>query len=89
MGIPNTKTAKKSLRQSRKRRERNLRRKQVLHRMVKQFKKAIAAGDKARAQELMPQLMKAADKAAQRNVIHSRKAARIKSRLLQRLQAVS
>jgi ribosomal protein S20 len=33
--------------------------------------------------------MKAADKAAQRNVIHSRKAARIKSRLLQRLQAVS
>lgn len=84
--IPNTKTAKKHLRQSLKRHERNVQRKEALHRLVKQLKKAMTAGDQAKTQELLPQLMKAVDKAAQRHVIHRNKAARLKSRLVKRLQ---
>jgi small subunit ribosomal protein S20 len=89
MKIPNTKSAKKSLRQGLKRREQNLKRKEALRMILKRLKKALAAGDKGRVQELVPQVMKAADKAAQRNVIHPNKAARIKARLLKRAQAVS
>lgn len=86
--IPNTRSAKKRLRQSLIRRERNLQRKQALRRVMKQYKKALAAGDQAKAQELVPELMKAADKAAKHRTIHPNKAARIKSRLMKRLQAL-
>jgi len=89
IGIPNTRSAKKRLRQSLARRERNLMRKRALKQAIKQLKRAIAAGDKQKAQELIPQLMKAADKAAKRRAIHPNKAARIKSRLMKRLQALS
>ncbi|MBE0635785.1 30S ribosomal protein S20, partial [Candidatus Bipolaricaulota bacterium] len=37
---------------------------------------------------LLPQLAKAVDKAAKRNTIHPNKAARIKSRWTQKVQAV-
>lgn len=56
---------------------------------MKQLKKAIAAGDKAKADGLVPELMKMADKAAKHRTIHPNKAARIKSRLMKRLQALS
>lgn len=77
------------MRQSLKRRERNLKRKEALRRAIREFKRALVAGDKAQAERLIPQLMKAADKAASRYVIHPNKAARIKSRLLKRFQALS
>lgn len=47
------------------------------------------AGDRAEAEAAMPEIVKAADKAAQRNVIHPNRAARIKSRLMKRLRALS
>ena len=56
---------------------------------MKRFRKAETAGDRAEAQAAMPEVVKAADKAAQRNVIHPNKAARIKSRLMKRLNALS
>lgn len=77
------------MRQSLRHRGRNLERKKALRRLVKQLRKAIAGGDKGQIQQLMPQLMKAADKAAQRNVIHANRASRIKSRFAKRAQAVS
>jgi small subunit ribosomal protein S20 len=55
---------------------------------MKQLKKALAAGDKAKAEELVPELMKVADKAAKQRTIHPNKAARIKSRLMKRLQTL-
>lgn len=63
-----------------------MRRKSVLKRVVKQIERQIAAGDKAKAQELISQLMKAADKAAKTGTIHPNKAARIKSRLMRKLK---
>ncbi len=89
MSIPNTKSAKKALRQNLRRRERNLKRKEALKQALKQFRHAIMAGDKTKAEQLVPQLMKAADKAAQRRVIHPNKAARLKSRLMRRLHALA
>ncbi|OGF56731.1 MAG: 30S ribosomal protein S20 [Candidatus Fraserbacteria bacterium RBG_16_55_9] len=87
--MPNTKTAKKNLRQSLKRREKNLERKKAFQHIVKQLKKAIAAGDQTQVKELVPQVMKAADKAAKKHLIHPNKAARLKSRLMKRVQAAS
>jgi len=88
IAIPNTRSAKKRLRQSLKRRERNLERKRALRIVVKQIKRALTAGDKAQAEELIPRLMQAADKAAKKRAIHPNKAARIKSRLMKRIRAL-
>lgn len=66
-----------------------MKRKGALRRVVKQIEKQILAGDKAKAGELLSQLMKAADKAAKTGVIHPNKAARIKSRLMRKLKGVT
>lgn len=87
--IPNIKSAKKRMRQNATRRERNLARRGALKKTVKQVKKAVEAGDKNAAQALVPELMKVADKAAKHNVIHANKAARLKSRLVKRIQALA
>jgi len=77
--IPNTKSAKKALRQSLVRRQRNLRRKQAMRR-------AIEAGDREKAEGLVPQLMSVVDKAAKHRTIHPNKAARIKAKWMKRLR---
>jgi len=79
--IPHKASAKKRLRQSEVSRLRNLRRKRKIRDLAKQMKAHVTAGEKDQAQALMPELMKAVDKASQRNVIHANKAARIKSRM--------
>ena len=78
--IPNIASAAKRLRQSEKRRGLNRLRKAEIKRVVKQIRLHVEAGDKGAAVALLPQLAKAADKAAQRNTIHANRAARIKSR---------
>lgn len=79
--IPHKASAKKRLRQSEVRRLRNLRRKRTIRDLAKQMKAHVDAGQKDQAQALMPELMKAVDKASQRSAIHANKAARIKSRM--------
>ncbi|BDQ05035.1 MAG: hypothetical protein KatS3mg084_0553 [Candidatus Dojkabacteria bacterium] len=49
--------------------------------------KLIAAGDVKAASDLMPLAFKAVDKAAKKNIIHKNKAARIKSKLAEALNA--
>jgi small subunit ribosomal protein S20 len=85
MRIPNIKAAEKALRQNVKRRARNLQRKEGLKKVVKEMKKHLAAGDAAKARELVPQMMQAADKAVAKGTIHRNKAARMKSRLMSQL----
>ena len=79
--MPITSSAKKALRQSRRRRIQNLRRKEAIVSIVRKIKKSVAAGKKDEARSLLPQAYKAFDKAAKRNVIHKNTAARKKSRL--------
>ncbi len=86
--IPIIQSTKKRLRQSKKRRKRNLTKKAAYKRVVKQINAKISAGDKKGASALLPELAKAADKAAKSNSIHKNKASRIKSRLTRKVQSL-
>ena len=78
--MPITKSAKKALRQSTKRREKNLQKKKAIKDIVKKVKKLIVQGKTEEAKNLLPQAYKTIDKAA-KSFLHKRAAARKKSRL--------
>ena len=73
-GMPITDSAKKAIRQSERRRARNLRRNRTLKQVLKEFKKTPG-------KETYARLQKALDKAAKTGVIHRNRAARTKARL--------
>lgn len=77
--MPNTKSAEKALRQSKKRRARNLAKKDAYKDAVKEFKRLVAAGKTDDAKKLLPKVYKQLDKAAKSGVIKKNKAARLKS----------
>jgi small subunit ribosomal protein S20 len=79
--MPITKSAKKALRQSKKRRERNLRRLNAMREIIKQIRKLVIENKKEEALKLLPIAYKTIDKAAKTNVIKKNTAARKKSRL--------
>ena len=79
--MPVTKSAKKALRQSKRRQVRNLAVKSAMKETVKEFRRAIEAKDSTKARELLSLIYQKLDKAAKRNVIHQNTAARKKSRL--------
>ena len=76
--MPITQSAKKALRQSIRRRARNLTRSNAYKTAVKQLKKAVSIS-KEEARKLLPKAYKAIDKAAKTGVIKKNKAARLKS----------
>lgn len=84
--MPNTKAAKKALRQNQKNRERNLKRKRVIKDSVKKYKKLIEDGKKKKAKEQLSQVYKTIDKMAKVNYIKERKAKRMKSNLAKKLK---
>lgn len=49
------------------------------------FKKAVAAGDSAKASEIITKLIPALDKAAKKNIFKPQKSARHKSQLMKKL----
>lgn len=79
--MPITRSAKKALRQSLRRRTQNLKRKEAYKRVVKEMRKLAGAGDQDGAKKLLPQLYKTLDKAAKTHAIAKNKASRLKSRL--------
>ena len=78
--MPITKSAKKALRQSERRRKRNTQKKDAYKELVKKMQKAVEAGKTDDARAMLPALYKAVDKAAKTRVIAKNKAARLKSR---------
>lgn len=86
---PITKSAKKALRQSKKRRQRNLRRLSIMRENIKKVRKLVEENKKEEALKLLPQTYKAIDKAAKTNVIKKNTAARKKSRLTKMIQSSS
>jgi len=84
--MPITKSAKKALRQSTRRRSMNLKRLGEIRKLNKSFRKLIAGGKFKEAQSLLPKFYKTLDKAAQKNVIKKNAAARKKSRLTKTLK---
>jgi small subunit ribosomal protein S20 len=79
--MPNTKSAKKRLRQTEVRRERNKSVKSALRSQLRKIREAVEAGDVGKAESELQVATKRLDRAGQKNVIHKNKAARTKSRL--------
>ncbi len=83
--MPITKTAKRALKKSLKRREKNLLKKVVLKKTEKKFLKLLASSNTEEAKKILNVLYKLLDKAAKTNLIKRNKAARDKSRLAKKL----
>jgi small subunit ribosomal protein S20 len=79
--MPNTKSAIKAMRQSIKRRERNLKVKDAYKTAVKDVKKLITSAQKSESLVALKKTMSALDKAVKKNIIHKNKASRLKSRI--------
>ena len=79
--MPIIKSAKKALRQNKRRRARNIKRKDAVKDLVKKAKSLIAQKKNAEAKKLLPAIYKALDKAAKTGVIKKNTASRRKSRL--------
>jgi small subunit ribosomal protein S20 len=78
---PITKSAKEALRQSEKRRIRNLMYKEKIKKLIKKFKNLVLEKKIEEAEKFLPEIYKVLDKAAKENVIKREKASRIKSRI--------
>ena len=79
--MPIIKSAKKSLKQSKKRKEDNLVKKIKIKKTFKSIKKSIESKDKESAKKTLPQFYKAIDKAAKTGIIKKGNASRKKSRV--------
>jgi small subunit ribosomal protein S20 len=79
--MANSKSAEKRHRQNVQQRERNRAQRSRLRKAVKNLRQAVASGDAAKANELLPATLATVDKTAQKKVIHANAAARTKSRL--------
>ncbi len=79
--MPITKSAKKALRQSKRRRARNVKQSRFFKDEIKSLKKFIDAKDKKGSKELLSMVYKALDKAVKTNVLKKNTVSRLKSRL--------
>lgn len=79
--MPHTKSAKKSLKQSIVRRNRNRAAKSAIRNIAKKVQTQLAGKDVAGAEETFKALTKKLDQSVAKNIYHKNTAARIKSRL--------
>ncbi|MBL7130098.1 MAG: 30S ribosomal protein S20 [Candidatus Omnitrophica bacterium] len=85
--MPQRKSAKKALRQIKKRRLHNLRIKRDLKKTIKQYLSLIQKKDTTQAKMLLSRVYSKLDKAVKKNIIKKNTAARKKSRLTRQLHA--
>ena len=85
--MPITKSAKKALRQSIKRKKRNLQNKRKIKDLTKEVKSLVSEKEIEKAKKLLPSLYKALDKAAKKGVIKKNTVSRKKSRITKFLQS--
>ncbi|MGC9529121.1 MAG: 30S ribosomal protein S20 [Candidatus Bipolaricaulaceae bacterium] len=83
--MPNTRSAKRRLRQSIRRRQRNDLRKAAVRHWRREIHKLVEAGKSQEAEQAFSQFQKAVDKAAAHRTIHPRRAARLKGRMARRI----
>jgi len=77
------------MRQGQKHRERNRKNVSQLKTQVRKLRAALAKGDAAEAKESLAETVSAIDKAAKKGVVHDNAAARYKSRLTRRVNALN
>ncbi|OGZ02823.1 MAG: 30S ribosomal protein S20 [Candidatus Liptonbacteria bacterium RIFOXYC1_FULL_36_8] len=83
--MPNTKSAKKALRQNERRRKKNLNDKGVLKSAIKDYKKSLSSGKKEEVLVKLSLVYKKLDKAAKNKLISKNKAGRLKSRMAKKV----
>lgn len=83
--MPNTKSAKKALRQNTKRRKFNIKRKTEMKTVIKEYKKLLEANKKEEASKQLSAAYQTLDKLAKTKIIKKGKADRMKSRLAKKL----
>ena len=81
-------SAKKRIRQNLRRRSRNRARKEMIKVQVKAFTTALGSGDQAKAREELNKTVQRLDWVAAKGTIHKNAAARKRSRLTRRLNAM-
>lgn len=79
--MPITKSAKKALRQSERRRVRNVKKKKKIKNLIKEIKSLISQKKIEEAKKLLPQVYKVLDKAVKTGLIKKGTADRKKSRI--------
>ncbi len=79
--MPNTKSAKKRLRQNEARRSQNRAKKSTLRTQIRKVREAVAAGQIETAEEQFRLASKQLDRAGASNLVHRNAVARTKSRL--------
>ena len=87
--MANTSQAKKRARQAEKRRQRNMGQRSAVRTAIKQTVANLQGGDKGRAAESLKAATPIIDCMARKGIISKNKAARHKSRLNQRIRALS
>jgi len=87
--LPNTASAKKKMRQAKKRTLRNRLVKAKIKAAIKKFNEALQSKDVENIKSALIGAVKALDKAASKGVIHKNTAARKKSRLYKKLKELS
>lgn len=87
--MANTSQARKRVRQAEKRRQHNMGQRSMVRTAIKQAVIAAHNGDQPRAAESLKAATPIIDSMARKGIIHKNKAARHKSRLNQRIRALS
>lgn len=87
--MPNIKSSKKSIRKDEKRHARNVFEKERFKKAQKLVLAAVAKNDIEEARKLLPAAYKAIDQAAANNTIHKNNAARKKSKLTLKVNAIA
>ena len=82
--MPNTKSAAKELRKTKKRTQKNNRVKSNIKTLLKKIDKALAASDKKSVDELFKKVQSLLDKAAKSDILKKNTAGRKKSRLFKK-----
>jgi small subunit ribosomal protein S20 len=86
--MPHKQAAIKWLRKTKKRTVKNNALKANLDFLGRQLQKALATKDKTKANEIAKKLAQALDKTAEKNVLHPNNAARKKSRMMKKVNAL-
>ena len=87
--MANIASARKRARQAEKRRQHNAALRSELRTAVRNVRKAISAGDKKAARDVLQRSTSVIDRIADKNTIHKNAASRHKSRLAARIKAMA
>ncbi|MDX1385786.1 MAG: 30S ribosomal protein S20 [Thermoanaerobaculia bacterium] len=87
--MANIKSAEKRLRQSHKNRGRNRNYRTRMRSAVRRLREAVQAGDRANAEQLLPETLRLIDSTAGKGIVHRNAAARAKSRLSRAVRSLA